>query len=621
MGLYTLYDFMSKEIKINNADFDTLIFSNILTDLEFVTAPTSYILGNLRLTNFYDMQLKLGELIDTRHEDSVTLSLDVLDRSGSTNSVFMLNQGLEWQKMSKPVKGYTRITNITDDAILFNTTTFNTINLISLINCSIYTDKLIPNSTTASCRTGTYFQGSGETNWSKITLSQKSSSQLLDMIPEKTDMSIKKVTLFSRTNTCELSDDAWVVDKNGQSSKVISMTKNEVIKTNDIKSGCACSYKSVSVISDIGYVLYWGQTSVADIMPPTDVKFVCVRAGYYGFVGVAEDGKLYVWGESSTTMQLLKTNLPTGNDFIDADLGFNYGVALKRDGTLYAWGTSTSYVLPVNVPSGTFKKITCGNKVACALGTDGIAYVFGSADDGSLIANRPTFNDLIDADLNHQLGLYVRADGTMGKWGTGTGATYVIPASTVGKKFVKVKSGRNAFSAFDDKGFMYTWGYSSMVSSVSNPVPNCTDTANDQYFGVYITTDGKINIYSQLMTTDPVKSVVANRPASTIKAIMSGTYLAGYEYSMTLDKTLTSDDMHLVSGTLLYNITDSSPAVKTLYTRAVKSNVSLSNNVVSVEYEPIDVNTNKITLFYEVNNENEQVFYIQSALDKFKIGE
>lgn len=480
--------------------------------------------------------------------------------------------------------------------------------------------RFLPGKSTASFVSLTSQQGVGELNWSGVTLSQRSTSVILDLVPEKSNVANKEYVLFSRTSTCDLTQDPWVIDQQGNASKVISITKNELVLTNDIKASCACSYKAISVIDDLGAILYWGQQSVADLLPPTGVKFVCVRAGYYGFVGVSDDGKLYVWGESAVTLQLLKTNVPTGNDFIDADIGMNYGVALKADGTLVQWGTTSSYVLPSQIPSGKFKKITCGYKVACALREDGVLVTFGT-EDSSLIATTPTYNDIKDFDLHHQVGIYIRQDGSFGKWGTGSGSTYAIPTSTVGKKMVKARSGRNAFSVIDENGIMYTWGYSSMITSVTNPVQGVTDTANDQYFGVYITTDGSINLYNQLSTSDPVKSIVANKPSSTVRAIMSGTYLAGYEYTMKLDKSVVFDDMHFVSGHLYYNSTDLSPKTKDKFLPATKKDVNFTSNGIEVTYELVELNTTKLTLFYEVNNSDESVYYIDANLQKFKIGE
>lgn len=136
MGLYTLYDFKSNEIKITNSDFDTLIFSNILTDLEFTTSPQPYYNGLVHPYNFYDVHLKLEELIDTRMDDTTTLPLELLDRNGASNSVFMLNQGIEWQKMSKKVEPFVKVTNIADDVLVYTLTTFNTTNFTNITNGS-----------------------------------------------------------------------------------------------------------------------------------------------------------------------------------------------------------------------------------------------------------------------------------------------------------------------------------------------------------------------------------------------------------------------------------------------------------------------------------------------------
>lgn len=626
MSIYGFYDIYNNEININSDTFDSIVFRDIFNDdVDSVISSTikkSY-LDDVRNDTVYTYTIKLKEFLDTRMNKFDKLPVSMIEPTGSLNSVLMsTSNGVVWKKLAKPVTGYLRVTNIDDDGIILTSTTMLPGYFEEMTNCSIVTSNIVPTNFKSILRSKIFTQGIGETEWSLITPSITTLVTATDCIPEKSDMTNNRIVVISDSQNLDTMTDVYVMDKLGVSAKVTAFnSRTEVIKTNSVKKSVACSKYAVSIIGSDGQIKYYGQTSTADYMPPIIPNgFTCVNAGYYSFVGVGKDNKLYSWGYNSYTSKVLIDKLPTGNDFIYADLGFNYGLGLKEDKSIIWWGYDT-YIDQTTVPVGNnFTKVVAGYRVGGALDTNGKLTVFAKSEYYNLLAGAPTTKVIKDFDINYQAGIYLTTTGEVGTWGTWS---YALP-SFAGKTIVKVFAGMYIMAAITDTGELIKWGYSYTISGIKN-TQNIVDIDSSSYFGALVTNTGKVETFAKASTMDPEYSVIATAPdASGFKAIMSGSYLAGIEYDMTLNSPIFLDDPYILSTSLGY-----APQVGTTkdgYTMIPKKTLTLgttfnATSYITIDYEPTIISTKSLGFYSEIGNKDELITKIELRLKKTKIGE
>ena len=626
MSIYGFYDIYNNEININSDTFDSIVFRDIFND-DVDSSISSVLkksyLDDIRNDSVYTYTIKLKEFLDTRMNKFDKLPVSMIEPTGSLNSVLMsTTNGVVWKKLAKPVTGYIRVTNIDDDSIILTTTTMLPGYFEEMTNCSVIASNIVTTNVSSVFRSIIFNQGVGENEWSLVTPSITTLVMATDCIPEKSDMANKRIVVMSDAQNLDSMTDVYVMDKLGVSSKVNKFnSRTEVYKTNDVKKSVACSKYAVSIIGSDGQIKYYGQTSTADYMPPVIPNgFSCVNAGYYSFVGVGKDNKLYSWGYNSYTSKVLIDKLPIGNDFVYADLGFNYGLALKEDKSIVWWGYDT-YIDQTIVPVGNnFVKIVAGYRTGGALDSNGKLYVFAKSEYSNLLANAPTNKVIKDFDINYQAGIYLTTTGEVGTWGTWA---YTLP-SFAGKTIVKVFAGMYMMAALTDKGELIKWGYSYIISGIKN-TQNVVDIDSSSYFGALVTNTGKIETFAKSSTMDPEYSVIATAPDATgFKAIMSGSYLAGVEYDMTLNSPIFLDDPFILTTGIGYAY--QTGTTKAGYTMIPKKTLTLgvtnlTTGYVTIDYEPTVINSKTLCFYGENGNKDEQITKIELKLKKTKIGE
>ena len=625
-SIYGFYDIYNNEININSDTFDSIIFREIFNDdldsVLGVNKGKSY-LDDVRNNTVYTYTVKLKEFLDTRQNKFDKLPVSMIEPTGSANSVLMSTAtGVAWKKLTSPVNAFLRITNVDDDAIILTTTTMLAGYFAEMTNCSIVNSNIVPTNSKMVARSILFSQGATETEWSVISPTLTNIITATDCIPEKSNMTNNQITVISTSMNLDTISDVYLMDKLGVSAKVTKFnSRTEVMKNNNVKKSVACSKYAVSIIGDNGQIKYYGQVSDADYMPPiVPVGYNCVNAGYYSFVGVSTDNKLYSWGYNSYTSKVLIDKLPTGNDFIYADLGFNYGLALKEDKSIVWWGYDT-YIDQTVVPVGNnFVKIVAGYRTGGALDSNGKLYVFAKSEYYNLLAGAPTNKVIKDFDINYQAGIYLTTTGEVGTWGTWA---YTNP-SFVGKTIVKVFAGMYMMAALTDKGELIKWGYSYIVNGIKTS-ENVVDIDSNSYFGALVTTTGKIETFAKPSTMDPEFSVISKAPdASGFKAIMSGEYLAGVEYNMTLDKPIFLDDPYIISSTIGYagQLGTTKDGYTMIPKKAITMGITNINTAyVTVDYEPTNIFTKSLCFYIEGNNKDESINKIDIKLKKTKIGE
>lgn len=625
-SIYGFYDIYNNEVNINSDTFDSIIFKQIITDdIDSVIGSTSTksYLDALRNDTVYEYTVKLKEFLDTRQDSFSKIPINMIEPTGSANSVLMsTTNGVEWRKLARPVDGYIRITNLDDDSIILTSTTMLPGYFVEMTNCSVSSSNIVQTNSKMVARTILFSQGATETEWSLITPSITNIITATDCIPEKSDMLNKKMTVITNSTDLDTINDVYFMDKTGSYSKVTSFdSKNVIIKNNNVKKSVACSKYAVSIIGEDGQIKYYGQVSDADYMPPIiPGGYNCVNAGYYSFVGVSTDNKLYSWGYNSYTSKVLIDKLPVGNDFVYADLGFNYGLAIKEDKSIVWWGYDT-YIDQTIVPTGNnFVKISAGYRVGGALDSNGKLYVFAKSEYYNLLANAPTNKVIKDFDINYQSGIYLTTTGEVGTWGTWS---YSQP-SFAGKTIVKVFAGMYMMAALTDKGELIKWGYSYIINGIKT-TENVVDIDSNSYFGALVTTAGKVETFAKPSTMDPEFSVISKSPdASGFKAIMSGEYVAGIEYGVTLDKGILLDDPYIISSDFgyAYQLGTTKDGYSMIPKQSMTIGVSTATTAfITVNYTPTEIYSKTLCFYVEGNNKDESINKIDIKLKKIKIGE
>lgn len=625
-SIYGFYDIYNNEVNINSDTFDSIIFKQIIIDdIDSVIGSTSTksYLDALRNDTVYEYTVKLKEFLDTRQDSFSKIPINMIEPTGSANSVLMsTTNGVEWRKLARPVDGYIRITNLDDDSIILTSTTMLPGYFAEMTNCSVSSSNIVQTNSKMVARTILFSQGATETEWSLITPSITNIITATDCIPEKSDMLNKKMTVITNSTDLDTINDVYFMDKTGSYSKVTSFdSKNVIIKNNNVKKSVACSKYAVSIIGEDGQIKYYGQVSDADYMPPIiPGGYNCVNAGYYSFVGVSTDNKLYSWGYNSYTSKVLIDKLPVGNDFVYADLGFNYGLAIKEDKSIVWWGYDT-YIDQTIVPTGNnFVKISAGYRVGGALDSNGKLYVFAKSEYYNLLANAPTNKVIKDFDINYQSGIYLTTTGEVGTWGTWS---YSQP-SFAGKTIVKVFAGMYMMAALTDKGELIKWGYSYIINGIKT-TENVVDIDSNSYFGALVTTAGKVETFAKPSTMDPEFSVISKSPdASGFKAIMSGEYVAGIEYGVTLDKGILLDDPYIISSDFgyAYQLGTTKDGYSMIPKQSMTIGVSTATTAfITVNYTPTEIYSKTLCFYVEGNNKDESINKIDIKLKKIKIGE
>lgn len=254
---------------------------------------------------------------------------------------------------------------------------------------------------------------------------------------------------------------------------------------------------------------------------PSGLVFTDIFGSSGLYHGLGSDGIVYVWGSSNagqlgsgaavslTPTPVDMSALPAGVRFTAVAGDTTSGYGLGTDGAIYAWGDNDAYqlgngsqdtglrpaavdmsALPVGV---TFQAMAVSAHTAYGLGSDGIAYAWGTGGalgqagvtesavpipvDMSALPVGVTFRTLAaGGDVGYGLGsdgvVYAWGDNSQGKLGIGDSGIYDVPAPIpvdmsllpVGVTFEAVIANEHLSSAYGlgTDGVVYSWGTNHM---------------------------------------------------------------------------------------------------------------------------------------------------------------
>jgi len=162
--------------------------------------------------------------------------------------------------------------------------------------------------------------------------------------------------------------------------------------------------------------------------PPSSVDAVpifvpIISAGFdHSCVIGQADGTLTCWGSSSDGA----TDVPAGT-YKAVSAGNGVTCAIKSDDTLACWGWD-GYGLVSDVPAGTFTAVSAGGWHACAIRTDGTLACWGFDDDGQVSDAPSGTYTAVEAGGWHNCA--IATGGTLACWGYNEDGRASPPAGT-----------------------------------------------------------------------------------------------------------------------------------------------------------------------------------------------
>ena len=617
--------------------------NNFINDIILETDPNYSVisvdhpfeLDSFRYDDIYSYIANLDNFLETREEDIDIIPLSKLDNSGEKNSVLMSSDGeLKWQQISKKIEPNIAVSSTYDETFLYqgiNTMILGNFRWVD--NMSVVSTKIIPSPTGGQLTTSLLLQDSSDDEWVKLRAYITTENEKFTATSQTQSGDSYSLTFETEKDNFDILG-CDIIDTNGTVAKVQSLD-NLVTheRDNDVIKSVSSTRYSISVIKEDGSVYNWGQIGTADRLPPVDVgNFRQVDGSYYCHIGLTDEGQIYGWGYSSYTARKIMDYAPSTNNFIYVCVGFDFGLAITDTHDLYHWGSSTRVnpdLLPSRYTTVTdgkddksaddFIKVVGSYKVGGALRRDGRLHIFGAADFYNLINDAPTYDDIIDFDFTYKSGVYLRANGEVGQWGS---FYYPIP-DFQGKTIIKVIGGKYIHQAVSSDGYLFTWGSSSLTSVAGSYRTGVRDSTSYDYIGVYVQDDMTVRPFTKVSTLSPQAEVNNNAPSPTsFFTRASGNVIEGYTRSYLIDTQLTTNTFYISTARLGYHIYNSDYRDEQYFTFFdVESYNLIGNDTIEVNYKEVEINTSKLTFYYSTKTNYEISNRLQFDVDKKIIGE
>ena len=615
---------------MSNFNNDIVLDSNLYYSIIMQTPIKN---DDSRNESLYRYMANIDNLLDTREDDKNIIPVSQFDKTGGKNCVLMSNNNtLVWQEVSKKVQGQDRIVIAYDESFTYYGYTMEAANFNWIDNVTVTSTRIFPGVQGGRITTKLVSQATLEQNWKKLYSSTLTEHTLFTKTREYTENGKKYISFNNKKNNFDLLGGS-LVDTNG---KVVDVVSVKNIKANeiysDVRDPISVSSYTVSVILDDGSVYNWGAIGTTDFLPPANIKsFKQLSASTYAHLGLTIEGNIYGWGYNTVTCKRIIDGIPLDKKFVYCTTGFDFGIGITDTYDLIHWG-GTSVVAPIHLPprytsktegmadrsADDFVKVVGGFKVAGALRRDGRLHIFGAADYYSLLADAPTFDDIVDFDLEYRTGVYLRRNGVVGQWGTNS---YAIPSFGT-DTIIKVKGDRYIHQAITSQGKIYTWGSSALVNVIGAVRNNVIESATFNYIGAYITSDYSIKPFTKVATTSPEAPVNNLAPASTVKSRAGGLIIESYDLDFEISDSLGTNEFYVMTNTLGYHTLSGDYRDETVMVMLQRQEVKIvASNTLQVTYKTVDINTNKLTFFWKSKTEYEVATKLNFDLDSLRIGQ
>lgn len=282
----------------------------------------------------------------------------------------------------------------------------------------------------------------------------------------------------------------------------ISMSDREDTQVNvapgmnlmDVPDELAGNVRDISVgstfsvgVDNNGKVYVWGQTKISktiDIaknMPSQDKmgNVIAVSAGFDHAMALNDEGEVFCWGNE----RLGQCNSTIGrfDEVVQIAAGYQMSFALTSEGEVLYWGNESLNDVSVTEEkgNGNIKKIAVCNLTLIGLTNDGeVVHMGTQQNDFDRIPAEIT--NVVDITGSSNTCVAKLADGTLMAWGQANNGQANIPE--MDGEVVSMYGGRYHFVALTDKGSVYSWG---LNDKGQTDVPNKLTGVSAIYGGTY----------------------------------------------------------------------------------------------------------------------------------------
>jgi alpha-tubulin suppressor-like RCC1 family protein len=218
------------------------------------------------------------------------------------------------------------------------------------------------------------------------------------------------------------------------------------------------------------------------------LRFQDISVGDLHVCGITHNGAAYCWGandsgqlgDGTTTSRSAPTAVSSGGvSFQQISVGGYSTCAVSTTGAVYCWGSNFGGILgtgswggntqstptTVTLSGGPFKQVVLGGTHACALRDDGVAYCWGSDDNGQLgrgsalggthaaapVTGTQTFSQLA-AGYSHNCGISAQ-DNLTYCWGNNNWGELGTDSAIAGTPTVVQNQSMDGFSALSARGY------------------------------------------------------------------------------------------------------------------------------------------------------------------------
>lgn len=258
----------------------------------------------------------------------------------------------------------------------------------------------------------------------------------------------------------------------------ISMNDREDTQTNvapgmnlmDIPDELAGNIRDISVgstfsvgVDNNGKVYVWGQTKITNTIDmlknmPSEEELgnvIAVAAGYDHAMALNDEGEVICWGNQ----RLGQCDSVVGrfDNVVQIEAGYQMSFALTADGEVLYWGNENLNDVSVTEEkgNGNIAKIAVCNLTLIGLTNDGeVVHMGVQKNDFDRIPEEIT--NVVDIAGTSNTCVAKLADGTLVAWGQANNGQADIPE--MDGEVVSMYGGRYHFTALTDKGTVYSWG-------------------------------------------------------------------------------------------------------------------------------------------------------------------
>lgn len=238
----------------------------------------------------------------------------------------------------------------------------------------------------------------------------------------------------------------------------------------DIPDELAGNIRDISVgstfsvgVDNNGKVYVWGQTKITNTIDmlknmPSEEELgnvIAVAAGYDHAMALNDEGEVICWGNQ----RLGQCDSVVGrfDNVVQIEAGYQMSFALTADGEVLYWGNENLNDVSVTEEkgNGNIAKIAVCNLTLIGLTNDGeVVHMGVQKNDFDRIPEEIT--NVVDIAGTSNTCVAKLADGTLVAWGQANNGQADIPE--MDGEVVSMYGGRYHFTALTDKGTVYSWG-------------------------------------------------------------------------------------------------------------------------------------------------------------------